>query len=97
MKSRTRVERQKQVIDKTQAPTVTLHLVPGITLVCFSILFRVFIASSLHSNRGLLHIKPDEVPAEVCPDFSTKMTLSFFGASVSVRDLSTNSSANSGI
>jgi hypothetical protein len=30
-------------------------------------------------------------------DISTKMTLSFFRAAVSVRDLSTKSSANSGI
>jgi hypothetical protein len=75
---------------------VTLHSIPGITLICFQSSSGIDCNFTALKSRTVAHKTLTKFLLKFVQDISTKMTLSFLCASLSVRDLSTNSSADSG-
>jgi hypothetical protein len=79
------------------APAVTLHSISELRLFDFNpFLGFKYIVTALNS-RIVAHKTRRKFLLKFVRDTSTKMTLSSFRASFSVRDLSANSSADSGI
>jgi hypothetical protein len=83
-------DRREQELSRcTQIPEIRLFVFnpfPGFDCIVTALKFRIV----AHKTRTKFLLK-------FVRDISTKMTLTFLRASVSVRDLSTNSSTNSGI
>ena len=66
---------------------VTLHSIPGITLVCYQSFPGFDCRFIALKSRNVAHEPRTKFLLKFVPDISTKMTLSSFRVSVSVRDL----------